>query len=337
MSDRKPRHELVVGAATLIGVLLIIVATLWLQRADIGGERRQVVARFRDIGNAKVGQRVLIRGVPAGRIDRVELVDGGWVHVRFKLEKDISLPPDPVVLLSASTLFGEWQAQVASRGTTTLGREIDEQLEAASGDRAVIPGAVLPDIGQLTSVAGRIAGDVANVAERFQEAFTDSAAAELRGTIRNANAFTGTLATTTRTQARNVERLAVEVQQTVRALRSTAETLERTAGRADSATAGGEMQGLVDDASATARDLRATAANLRDVATKLALSGDALARTIARSDTLLARINAGDGTLGKLVADSTLHTETTALLRELRALTADVKANPRRYVNIKLF
>ncbi|MCU0619328.1 MAG: MlaD family protein, partial [Gemmatimonadaceae bacterium] len=132
MSDARPRHEAVVGAVTLLGIALIVAATLWLQRADLGRERRQVTARFRDIGNAKVGQRVLIRGVPAGRIDRVELVEGGWVHVRFKLERDIVLPPDPVVLLSASTLFGEWQAQVASRGTATLGREIDEQLEAAS-------------------------------------------------------------------------------------------------------------------------------------------------------------------------------------------------------------
>lgn len=337
MSEARPRHEVVVGAVTLVAVALIVAAVLWLQRADLGRQRREVTARFRDVGNAKVGQRVLIRGVPAGRLDRVELVDGGWVHVRFKLEKEVSLPPDPVVLLGASSLFGEWQAQVASRGTVSLGREIDEQLEAASDARDVLPGAVLPDIAQLTSVAGRIASDVASVAERVQSAFTDTAANELRSTIANANAFTGTLAATTRTQSRNLDKLVADLQSTVVALRQAAASLERTSARADSASGGGRMDAVVEDAAATARDARATAANLRDLATKLALSGDALARAIARTDTLLGRVNAGEGTLGKLVTDTTLHTETAALLRELRGLTADIKANPRRYVNVKLF
>ncbi|MCU0627751.1 MAG: hypothetical protein MUF21_14935, partial [Gemmatimonadaceae bacterium] len=128
-----------------------------------------------------------------------------------------------------------------------------------------------------------------------------------------------------------------ELATTVGSLRSAAAELERTAGRADSATAQGELQSTLDDAAAGARDLRATAANLREVAGKLALSGDALARAIARTDSLLGRINAGEGTLGRLVTDTTLHAESAALLRELRGLTADIKANPRRYVNVKLF
>jgi phospholipid/cholesterol/gamma-HCH transport system substrate-binding protein len=52
---------------------------------------------------------------------------------------------------------------------------------------------------------------------------------------------------------------------------------------------------------------------------------------------VLGKIDRGEGTLGRLVNDTTLYGELAATLRQVRQLTADVQANPRKYVSIEIF
>jgi phospholipid/cholesterol/gamma-HCH transport system substrate-binding protein len=92
----------------------------------------------------------------------------------------VDLPPNPIVLLNVSSRLGEWQASLTSRAAMPPNPAVRRQIAEASGRRDVLPGAILPGIAQLTAVAGRIAGDVASVAERVHLTFTDSAADEVR-------------------------------------------------------------------------------------------------------------------------------------------------------------
>ena len=57
----------------------------------------------------------------------------------------------------------------------------------------------------------------------------------------------------------------------------------------------------------------------------------------ARVDSLLARVDRGEGTLGKAMGDPALYEELVTTLRETRALVADVRENPKRYVKLSLF
>jgi phospholipid/cholesterol/gamma-HCH transport system substrate-binding protein len=63
----------------------------------------------------------------------------------------------------------------------------------------------------------------------------------------------------------------------------------------------------------------------------------AVDRLLARMDTLVGRTTAGQGTIGRAMRDPSLYANGDSLLMELRALVADVKANPRRYVSIRIF
>ena len=49
------------------------------------------------------------------------------------------------------------------------------------------------------------------------------------------------------------------------------------------------------------------------------------------------KVDRGDGTLGRLVNDPKLYDEARASVAELKALIADIKANPKKYVNVKVF
>jgi phospholipid/cholesterol/gamma-HCH transport system substrate-binding protein len=52
---------------------------------------------------------------------------------------------------------------------------------------------------------------------------------------------------------------------------------------------------------------------------------------------VLGKVDRGEGTLGRLVNDTSLYAEMGATLREVRSLTADVRENPRKYVTVKVF
>src|SRR5579864_1394154 len=100
----KRANDFVVGLTVIFVAVALVGATLWVEQASMGQRHSRVVARFRDIGNAKVGDAVVIRGVPAGRIEGIELAPDGWVETRLSLDPKVRLPQDPVVLLSESSL-----------------------------------------------------------------------------------------------------------------------------------------------------------------------------------------------------------------------------------------
>lgn len=66
-------------------------------------------------------------------------------------------------------------------------------------------------------------------------------------------------------------------------------------------------------------------------------SGEKLAQAIAEVNTLLAKINSGSGTVGNLVSDEKLYKELAQASQNLSVLLADLKENPKRYINVTVF
>lgn len=330
-------NDFLVGLVVIASAIAIVVATLWVTQADVTGRRERVHARFQDVGNAQIGGAVVVRGVRAGRIETMELADDGWVRVGMSVDRDVQLPADAVVLLGESSLFGEWQASVIERSAMPADDEVQRQVAASSGAPGVLPGATMPDIARLTAVAGRLASDVATVADRVELAFDDTAAAQLRGSIRDFAATSATLAATTQRQSRNLDVLAEELRVGLAAVNRTAATVERVARRVDSSTATGEVAKVVDDVGATAVSLREASADLQRLSARLGRSQARLDELLAHSASLAGKLDRGEGSLGLLVNDPTLYQRSDSLLQALQALVADVRANPRRYVSLRVF
>lgn len=91
-------------------------------------------------------------------------------------------------------------------------------------------------------------------------------------------------------------------------------------------------------ASQTAKSLTTDReAQLRTAMDHFAASAQKLDRLSGRIDSLGASLQQGRGTLGKLVKDDRVYEDTRATLAELKALIADVKANPKKYLTVKIF
>ena len=62
-----------------------------------------------------------------------------------------------------------------------------------------------------------------------------------------------------------------------------------------------------------------------------------MAKTVASLNTILGRLERGEGTLGRLSTDDSLYEELEATVRTMRELMEDIKANPGRYLKIEVF
>jgi len=78
--------------------------------------------------------------------------------------------------------------------------------------------------------------------------------------------------------------------------------------------------------------------NLDSVSLKVGRLTDQFAGTSARLDTLLGRVNRGEGTLGRIATDTLMYAELTSLSASLRAFVDDLRKNPGKItVQVKVF
>ena len=62
-----------------------------------------------------------------------------------------------------------------------------------------------------------------------------------------------------------------------------------------------------------------------------------MTNVVTRADSLLDRIDAGQGTAGRMLNDQSLYERLDKLVVDMQHLLEDIRANPRKYFNLKIF
>ena len=99
----------------------------------------------------------------------------------------------------------------------------------------------------------------------------------------------------------------------------------------------GELRSLITDLGTAAAELRATTSTVLRMSGQLASTQSRLDNFLSNGDSVLAKINAGQGSLGRLVNDSSLYVGSDSLVSALRGLVAEVRANPKKFFNLRVF
>ena len=84
-------------------------------------------------------------------------------------------------------------------------------------------------------------------------------------------------------------------------------------------------------------DLANTAAKADSLMDRLNATSESIEGAMASLETILARIEGGEGTLGQLFVDDSLYTSLTAAVESARLFMDDVRENPGRYINVSIF
>jgi phospholipid/cholesterol/gamma-HCH transport system substrate-binding protein len=334
----KRSNEFAVGLAVLAALALVIFGALWLSETDVNQKEATYTARFRTVGGLGVGAQVTLRGVKVGRVEAIRLVENEWVETEFSVDRGVDLPPKPAVISASASLFGEWSANIVPYEPLPTDPNVRAALiESDQAGGEAWPGATLPDIGQLTAQASRIAGDVGDITARIGQAFDSSALASMQQSVKDLAKISQRLVTFAGAQTNRIDRVSRNVATTSDAFAGVAKTFQGAVARLDTATADHQLQDILNNGKASSTDLRQAAADLRSVMTAARENQASLVRVVVQADSLMTQLRSGNGTMGLLATDSTLYRETTETVIQFRELLTDIQANPRKYLKISVF
>ena len=334
----KRENEFAVGVVVIVAFALVVGGALWLSGTHFGKAEAIYTARFRTLGGLGVGNPVALRGVRVGRVEAIRLAPGNWVEADLKIYAGVAVPTRPAVIAASASLFGEWAAELVSQDQLPNDPNVRRDIAAAAAAGGTKwPGATLPDIGQLTAQASRIASDIATVANRVQTAFDSEAVTELRRSIRDFGQIADRLARVTNEQADVFGAVGTNLRKGSDALSSAATTLQSTLGRVDTATSQGQLATILNNGAAASADLRGASQDFRDLLDAAHKNQESLVRVLVNADTVMSRIANRSGTLGLVVGDSALYVESKNTMIQLRQLLADIQANPRKYFTFSVF
>ncbi len=334
----KRENEFAVGVVVITALALVVGGALWLSGAHLGKTEAVYTARFRTVGGLGVGNPVVLRGVRVGRVEGIRLAPGNWVEADLKIYSGVTTPAKPAVIAASASLFGEWAATLISADPPPNDPNIRQALAEAQGaGGGKWPGATLPDIGQLTAQASRIATDIGTVAARVQTAFDSQAVSDLRRSIHDFGQIADRLARVTNEQADVIGNVGSNLSKGSDVLAQAATDLQAALGRVDSATNQGQLATILNNSATASTDLRSASQDFRALMSAANRNQESLVRTLVSADTILSRIANRSGTLGLMVGDSALYRETTLTMIQLRQLLSDIQANPRKYFTFSVF
>ena len=245
----------------------------------------------------KQGQPVLLSGVNVGYVGDINLEKNGTLTVQMRIGKDYDVPQGTVATVEPNGLFGDMMIALRAPGPNPV--------SYAKGDTIPV-GKPSVTMGELLARLDTVSRGVREMSDAFTiELVQNRGIADLRETIAQSARFMRQLN-------------AIAAQQSIEISRTTA-ALRRTANAIDSAS--------VDS---TVRNLQATSANLT------ALTGE-LHQTTTQMNGILAKLDRGEGTAGKLLTDTLLYRDVRNLVGRVDSLTADFKRNPKKYINLRIF
>jgi phospholipid/cholesterol/gamma-HCH transport system substrate-binding protein len=324
--------------AVLAALALVIGGALWLSETDVNQKKVSYSARFRTVGGLGVGGPVTLRGVRVGRVEAIRLVENEWVETDFSIDRSVELPRKPAVISASASLFGEWTANIVPYEPLPVDPNLRNALiESDQAGGESWPGATLPDIGQLTAQASRIAGDVGDITQRIGQAFDSTALKNLQQSVKDLATISTRLVKFANAQTDRMERVGENVETTSDAFSGVARTFKGAVARLDTATSDNQLADILNNSRSSSTDIRQAAADLRSVMAAARANETSLVHVVQAADSLMSRIQAGNGSLGMLATDSTLYRETTRTVIQFRELLADIQAHPKKYLKISVF
>jgi len=245
----------------------------------------------------KQGQPVLLVGVNVGYVDQVELKPDGILVTTLRIAGDYKVPAGTKATVVPNGIFGD-QA-------VALTPERPNSVSLAESDTIPV-GVSTPGIADITSKADSVARSLNVITTSLQREFV--AAGGIRD-MRLAIAGTNQL----------VREFGVIAAEQSRQLTATMTTLRRAASAVDPAK--------VDS----------TIVNLRTASANMASISEEFKQTSGKLDAILAKVDSGNGTAALLLNDPGAYNDMRAVLHRMDSLVADVKKNPKRYINISVF
>lgn len=311
--------ELKIGILVLLGAGILILGVNYLKGFNPLGRGAEFHAIYNRVDGLAVSNPVIVNGFKVGQVASIKFDarGNGALHVTFLIdEPNLQLTQGTTARIVSNDLFGTKAIDlIAGRGAglaqngDTLTADIEMGI-AESVKQELIP---------LRQRTDQLIAGVDEILLNLQTVFQDSATQGLPKAFES-------------------------IQRTMENLESTSKTLDLTV--AENRTA---LKGIIDNMASLTGFVNSQQGALSNALGNFSQISDSLAelqlsttlrradQSVAELNRLLTGLNAGEGSLGKLLKSDSLHDGLVATNKEMQYLINDLYLNPQRYVRVSVF
>ena len=299
----KRRDEVLVGVFLTVAAAIGLLGTLWLVRGGLSSGY-PLYTKFAWGQNLKPGQPVLLAGVNVGAVADVQLRNDGYLDVFLRINNDIKVPRNSLASVKPIGIFGDAAIALTPTGPSTIVFNPGDTVKVGPADT---------DIQAIMNKVDSVAATVQVMTKTINaELFATGGMKDMRRTMANA----ATASANAAQLSAQLNTIAAEQNRNITAMMM---SLRRATSAVDSAKI-----------AATMENFRVSSEHLTQIAANL----DSTSR---RADRLVAGVERGEGTAGKLMKDTLLYADLRGLVTQADSVLADLKKNPRKYINLSIF
>ncbi len=293
------RTEVQVGITVLAALGVLLWGVTWLRELSLARKVRVWHVAFPQTGGLGAADEVLVNGIRKGVVSKIALALD-HVVVDLSLDTDVTLTHESRVAIRNVGLMGKKVIAVDLRG----GQAYAER-DTLLGVYEIGMPEMFAAMGSSMDAMDRIMTSLNTLAARLDKnGDLDQSIANLRVTT---------------------QQLRDAMKENRAAIHATVDNAEAATRTVRDLTTGREAQ-----LKRTMDSIDQSTQNLARLTTKI----DSLTTVANR---IAAKIDHGDGSAAQLINDKKLYEDARATLQGLRDLLADLKANPKKYINLRVF
>lgn len=300
----KITREIKTAILVIASILLFIWGYSFLRGSDLLSNYRTFYVEFDNVEGLSPSAPVTISGLAVGKVTAITLHhETAKLTVEIQIKSDFPISKSSIVNLYEPGFIGGKQLQIIPN--------LEDKSEAETGDRlksAVVPGMISAFGDKLAPVQKKV----------------ELVLVSADSLINNLNDVLD--AKTKRNLKSSIENLNETMAQFSKTTKSINQMLDANKGKVD---------GIVTNFS----NISSNFSKVSDTIAKAKL-GQAirdLEKTLDGVNKVVADLEKGKGTMGKLLKDETLYNNFNKTSKELELLLQDLRLNPTRYINVSLF
>lgn len=296
-------NELKIGLTVIGAILLAFIGFRYMQDVPLFRQGNRIYATFHRVDGLNPGSYVYVNGVKVGSVKEVNLTDDDSVRIGMNINSIDNVPKGSVAILRPTDLLGS-KAVVIQKGDSKESVESGGEIEGRYIEGMM---STLKEKGE------KLGGDISNsfdhfnrLLERLNKVVDEPNRSELQATLKN-------LRSSTQRMARIFENKEQEISGSIEHAQNFLQKLDTL-----STVREEEIRNSIENLEKASEELKYLARDMRETNTEL--------------NTLLKKINDGEGSIGRMVNDPSLYQNLDTLAINLKKLTRDFNEKPERFL-----
>lgn len=313
----KIRREAKLALTALAAVFILIWGINFLKGSSLFESKSTFYGVYDSVEGLKVSSGVIYRGYQVGQVISIQFTGERFdrVLVKFSVDKGVELPSNTLAMIQSADLMGSKVVALVPG---------DSHVFAVSGDtlRSQVERGLMEQVSQqmlpLKQKAERLLGSLDSVLLIVQGLFNEETKKNLSNsfgsidrTLRNLEGASGNLDTLIQGESARISSILQDVNSITGNLRNNNE----------------EISNILGNVSAISDSLRQASLH------QTLMSLDYI---LATTDSIMNKINRGEGTIGALLNDNDLYYNLNQVSENLNRLLVEFRYNPKRFINLSL-